>query len=342
MSGFTEAEQPGCAPLVSVLLPVRNGGAFFRCAVESILAQDFTRFELIVIDDGSTDGSCDWLGEHPDPRIVLLKQPPTGLVAALNRGLGRAKGVYIARMDADDEAAPERLRVQVEYLEGRPEIGVLFTDASYIDAQGRIVGYERGGSVDEIGARQGLLFRSHRRVLIHPSVVLRTDVLRSVGGYRDYLAAEDADLWLRLSRRTRFRQISLPLLRYRKRTSSVSRQQRHEQMTNTALAAVNELIQEISGIDLYVEQPDLWRACQDRLRNATVPLYRAENLRDEFVRQLRERRWSRLPSAAMRMLLGSGNLCWLHRVKERRLRSVVEKEASMLAGIVGAPSKIIG
>lgn len=319
------------APVVSVLLPVRDGGVYFPAAVASILAQETVPFELIVIDDGSVDGSREWIARHADPRILHLCQPPTGLVAALNRGLAQAKGKYIARMDADDEALPSRLREQVETLEALPDVGALFTDAVYIDGQGRTLGFERGGDLDEVSVREGLLFRRHRRVLIHPSVLMRRDVLASLGGYRNYAAAEDADLWLRLSRRTKIRQMSRVLLRYRKLPTSVSRRHRHEQMSNAALAAVNDIVEEATGIDLWTSRRDLWEKCQQRLRLSTAAICRAEANRLQLVRVVRERHWFSLPSIALRMLLRSGNLCWLHRVKESRLKRLVEAEASALA-----------
>lgn len=328
------------APRVSVLLPVRNGGAYLRRAVGSILCQDYVNFELIVVDDGSTDGSTEWLAAQRDARIVLLRQAALGLVGALNAGLAAARGAYIARMDADDEADPLRLGAQVAHLDRHPDIGVLFTDASYIDEASAVVGSERGRGVDETSVREGLLFRTHRPVLIHPSVMIRRGVIASVGGYRDYPAAEDADLWLRLSRTTRIRQLDRALLRYRKLASSVSRQRRHEQMTNTALAAVNFLVEDAAGLDLYRSRRDAWETARVRLLRATEPIHRAEALRNACVGALREKRWSTLPSLAADMLLRSGSLCWLHRFKERALRRHVETEARLLAQSVGTAAAL--
>src|SRR5437867_9556704 len=111
----------GGVPRVSVLMPVRDGERFVREAVESILGQTFQNFELLIVDDGSTDATPSILLEFTDPRLVRLRQDRAGLIAALNRGLDLARGEYIARMDADDIALPRRLERQVKFLDGNPE-----------------------------------------------------------------------------------------------------------------------------------------------------------------------------------------------------------------------------
>ena len=104
-------------PHVSVLLPVRNGGAWFALALQSILDQDGCDFELIVIDDGSSDGTSELLAACPDARLRVLRREGGGLVAALNAGLELARGDYVARMDADDIALPGRLARQAATLD---------------------------------------------------------------------------------------------------------------------------------------------------------------------------------------------------------------------------------
>lgn len=319
---------PALVPLVSVLLPVRDGGAFLPSAVASILRQEGVPFELILVDDGSTDGSRAWMAALGDARVRLLTQSALGLVPALNRGLAAARGLYLARMDADDVAQPDRLRAQVAYLEQHPDVGALFTDADYIDAQDRLTGRERGRQVDETRVQAGLLYQRHRPVLIHPSVMLRTAVLRDVGGYRDYPAAEDADLWLRLSSRTKMRQLGQPLLRYRRLDRSVSRQRRPEQLTNSTLAAVNALVATASGIDLYAHRPAAWATSQKWLRQRTLPVLQGEALRLELARYWHARHFTALPLLTLRLLGRVRNLNWLHRCKTRALRRIVEREVA--------------
>src|SRR4051794_24772902 len=110
-------------PPISVLLAVYNGGRYLRAAVDSILTQTFTDFEFIIIDDGSTDGSLATLREFAqrDPRINLVSRPNKGLTVTLNEGIALARGEFLARMDADDIALPQRFEKQIAYLRDHPE-----------------------------------------------------------------------------------------------------------------------------------------------------------------------------------------------------------------------------
>ncbi|MFD1958687.1 glycosyltransferase family 2 protein [Novosphingobium panipatense] len=109
-------------PRVSVLLPCYNGAAYLEEAVRSILLQTFADFELIVVDDGSTDATADILARmgRRDPRLRVVRQPNGGIVAALNTAIAHARGEYIARMDADDVSFPERFAFQVAWLDAHP------------------------------------------------------------------------------------------------------------------------------------------------------------------------------------------------------------------------------
>src|SRR5207237_10277673 len=130
------------APRVSVLLPVWNGEAFLEQAMESILRQTLSSFELIVIDDGSTDRSAAIAEEFAsrDPRMRVLRRPHEGLSAALNAGIAAARGEYVARMDADDISAPDRLRKQVAYLDAHPACVAVGAWSDVVDEAGRQIG----------------------------------------------------------------------------------------------------------------------------------------------------------------------------------------------------------
>ena len=117
------------SPLVSVVLPVRNGAADLPKAIDTILAQTFTDFELIVVNDGSTDGTAAVLDAIRDPRVRVVHQENMGLAAALNRGISLARGRYIARQDHDDWAKPTRLEKQVAFMEANPDCALVGTCA---------------------------------------------------------------------------------------------------------------------------------------------------------------------------------------------------------------------
>src|SRR5690606_32227529 len=113
----------GSAPRVSVVMPVYDGARLVRQAIDSLLAQTYGDFELLVVDDGSRDGTAELVEQVRDPRVRLLRRPPGGTSAALNAGLDEARGEYVARLDHDDLAAPTRLAEQVRFMDRHPWIG---------------------------------------------------------------------------------------------------------------------------------------------------------------------------------------------------------------------------
>ncbi len=202
-------------PLVSVLMPVYNAERYVAEAVESILAQTFGDFELLIIDDGSTDRSRALLGRYAarDGRIRLVSRPNKGLVATLNEGLGLARGELIARMDADDVAMPERLALQVAFLREHPEVVCLGGAVRVIDAAGRILLVDRP-PLDDATLQEIAL--TGRPPLIHPVFMMRRGDLAAVGGYdEDMKQAEDLDILLRLGERGKLAALPDILLKYR-------------------------------------------------------------------------------------------------------------------------------
>lgn len=216
------------APRVSVILPVLNGEAYLADAIRSVLDQTFRDFELIIVDDGSTDGTASILDrfQREDGRIQLSRLPHAGLVAALNRGVTLAVGEYLARMDADDISMPERFEAQVNYLDGHQDVGICGTwIETFGSGRGEITQYP----CDDGTIRSRLLFES---ALAHPSVMLRRSVLERYGlGYDvNALHAEDYDLWVRAARHTCFANIPAALLRYNVHPQQVGR--RYEEATD--------------------------------------------------------------------------------------------------------------
>ncbi|MBI1335753.1 MAG: glycosyltransferase [Phycisphaera sp.] len=211
-------------PLISVILPIYNAQRYLDAAVKSILAQSFSDFELIAINDGSTDRSLDILYKHADRdrRVRIVTRQNKGLVATLNEGLMLAKGSLIARMDADDVALPGRFAAQARYMAEHPEVVLLGGWYEMIDHRGRLITVMRMPTEhDEIDAE---MLAGHTP-LCHPTAMMRRDKVLTLGGYRaEMMLAEDLDLWLRLAEVGKVAILPEPMLRYRVHANSVSEQ----------------------------------------------------------------------------------------------------------------------
>ncbi len=230
------------SPRVTVAMAVYNGTRFLREAIGSILAQQFEDFELIVVDDGSTDGSVDLANEMAllDSRIVVLRASHGGIACATNRALDLARGEYFAPMDQDDVALPTRLARLVSYLDAHPEASVVGGGARQIDENGVLVDAEKSvvtlERIDEALAR--------RCAVLHPTSMMRTQHVRDVGGYRPQLAyAHDYDLFLRLSEHHELANVDETLLYKRRHLGQVTqdRRSRAGQVVAGALAYLSHV-----------------------------------------------------------------------------------------------------
>lgn len=215
-------DSPVSSPEVSVLLPVYNGAADVERAVASILAQTYTDFELLIINDGSADNSADVLARFDDPRIRLVHQDNCGLAATLNRGCVMAKGEFIARQDQDDLSHPTRLEKQVAYMRSNPDCALLGTWAEIH------VGDEPAGRSHEHATEHGLICFEllFNNPFVHSSVMFRRDVVLEIGGYTTDPARqppEDYELWSRIARSYRVANLPEKLLIYREVAQSMSR-----------------------------------------------------------------------------------------------------------------------
>lgn len=184
------------SPIVSVLLPVHNGAAYLHEAISSVLRQTFQSFELIVIDDCSTDESTTIVNSFQDPRVRLITSDRRLRICnALNLGIENAKGQFLARMDADDICFPHRLERQVRFLRRYPEIGFCGSWVRRFGETQQAQTYRR-----PVGAMRVQAFAFFDNPMVHSSVMLRREVLKCLDvAYRDDFAkAEDYDLWTRL------------------------------------------------------------------------------------------------------------------------------------------------
>ena len=210
-----------CVPKISVVMPVYNGEAYVQDALNSVLAQTCTDFELIVVNDGSTDDTLRIVQSYSDPRIRLLsRQVNRGLAVSRNEGIDAAAGQYIAMLDSDDVAISNRLEVQSNFLDKHQDVGVV---GSWVEVIG-----EDGASYGETWRFETSPYRLPVALLFHncfaqSSVMMRRDLLGKSPYRQAYPPAEDYDLWTRLAFVTRLANIPKPLVQYRYHSEGTSR-----------------------------------------------------------------------------------------------------------------------
>ena len=214
-------------PLVSVIMPVYNGEKYLRAAVESILAQTYRHFELVAVDDGSTDHSIDILREFQllDERVVFHQHPKNmGIAAGINTGIERTHGEYIARMDQDDVSRPDRLEKQVAFLEARSDIGLVGSFGEMVKADGTHLLNISMPSSPALILWSFCFFDP----ILHPSVCMRRSLVVQAGGYRNLPNdgeigfPEDYDLWVRMIRLSEFTNLPERLIKLRRHATSLS------------------------------------------------------------------------------------------------------------------------
>lgn len=224
------------SPVVSVCLAVYNAEIYVAKAIDSILQQTFTDFELLIVDDGSSDRSLDILKAYAakDSRIVLHHQENQGQPATRNRMLRMAKGELIAVMDADDIALPDRLENQVAFLQTHPAVVWVGGAFDIMDDRGRFLTTMRMAEANE--QIQTLLKDGHTSFL-HPTAMIRKTALQQVGGYDErYVTAADLDLWLKMTEIGDVANLPQSVIKYRVHAKSISQRNQEQQWQNAAQA----------------------------------------------------------------------------------------------------------
>lgn len=246
-------------------MSVYNGERFLIPAIESVLAQTFTDFEFLILDDGSRDGTRAIIETMAarDPRIRPIVRENRGLIASLNQLIAEARAPLIARMDADDMCLPERFARQVAFLAENPDYGVIGSWCDEIDENDNPWPVTNNGPHHPANHEDFLIAIDNEwPLLCHPAVMFRRDLVRSVGGYHAaFRHCEDLDLWLRLASVTRLASIPEPLIRYRHYDDQVSSRHATEQQIGAAIAKLayrerlagrpdpTEHIERLPGID---------------------------------------------------------------------------------------------
>lgn len=235
-------------PRISVLLPVYNGQRYIRAAIDSVLRQTFRNFELLIIDDGSTDSTGDIVNSFDDSRIRMVRNiKRLKLSGALNRGLDLSKGEYVARMDADDICFSDRLEIQSAYLDSHPELGICGSHSRIFGMKKWEVHHAPLGR-DRVKAH--MLFDNP---FVHPAVMLRKDFFDRHGlRYNgDYYPTEDYELWSRALNYFSGDNIDRVLLKYRLHAASMTRADWNN-MDEKATLIVGRLLKD-TGLDVDPE-----------------------------------------------------------------------------------------
>ncbi len=225
-------------PTVSVILPVYNGGPYLATAIKSVLDQTYSQFELLIIDDGSTDTSVATIREFSDPRIILIQHTQNRkLIATLNEGLSLARGKYIARIDSDDIwNDKDKLAKQMNFLEKNPSYALVGTQGIAINNADKKLFTLRYPCTDE-SIRRKLLIKN---CFIHSSVVFNKEIALTCQGFLPAEKhAEDYGLWLRIGEKMKFANLTDVAVHYRVNTAGVT-QQNNQAQIEMCLSIINE------------------------------------------------------------------------------------------------------
>ncbi len=283
-------------PLVSVLMPAYNTARFIGRAIESVLTQTYTHWELVIVDDGSTDDTPEVVGRYTDERIRYIRTENRGPGAARNTAIDNAHGEFIALLDSDDVWFPHKLGIQMEALRGPVDVGLVYANVWRIDEEGhRLKPYRFslgrlpiGSCLDRMLVRNGVFCTS--------TVVFRRDILDRTGGFNATLhAGQDWDLWRRMSMYVNFGYTARPLTAYRIRKSSISAQHEARRLFDSMIiersfsdpevrsrfspCRLERLRREAAAVHLYnigslaLRAGKLGRATASFFRSATARLY---------------------------------------------------------------------
>ena len=305
-------------PQVSILMSVYNGMPYLPEAVDSILNQNFQDFTLLIINDGSTDGSEGYLHQLTDPRVQAVHHPRRGLGAALNMGLAMCETEFLARMDADDVALPDRIATQLNFLSQHREVGTVGSQIAYLGPSGR-TGFSPPLPCDHETIYADLLHLRHS--LCHATIACRTALLKQIGGYRISGCGQDWDMMLRIGEISRLANVDRVLYLYRLHPKSDNATKLAEIQVACAYASHNAIRRakncpETTYADFVAAQPaqSFWRHMADWVDRYAFTQYRRALLEVLSARKLRgyarlgwaaacspRRTWQRIHGLARRM-----------------------------------------
>ncbi len=242
-------------PLISVVMPAYNAASFVLESIESVLSQTYPHFELIVIDDGSSDNTREIIGSVKDDRVhLVVNDRNRGIIYTLNRGIDLAKGKYIARLDSDDLAMPARFEKQLAFMEQHPKTGACGTYFKVIDHDNKVLQHVKFPAAPG-DAKTYLLLHN---CFCHSSVMMRTDMAKALKYAKEYLVCEDHELWHRFSQVTQIANLPEYLTSYRIHGNNISTTKR-ETMFNSLKMLNRKMLTDI-GMRFSEEELELHSA----------------------------------------------------------------------------------
>ncbi len=232
---------------ISVLMPVYNGEKFLKEAIEGVLNQLYKDFEFLILDDGSIDNSIKIAESFSDSRIKIIKLNHQGIVKALNEGLKISEGEYIIRADADDISLPDRFEKLLKYMEENREVAVCGSWAISINDKGEYTGEMKYPPIENSDIKKYALMHNP---FIHPSVIIRKNILNEVGRYREFKHNEDYELWTRILSKYEGHNLPEPLLKYRVHQNQVTKKNNFQMRLSGILVrilAITRLIKNLGN-----------------------------------------------------------------------------------------------
>lgn len=262
---------------VTVLMAVYNGMPFLPEAVNSIIGQTLSEWKFVIVNDGSTDESAAWLSDLEDSRVQIIHQENQGLAASLNNGLQAIDTEFVARLDSDDIALPHRLERQLEIMNADPAIGLL-------GSQFERLGEQESGFPSKLPCEHDDIvdaLLNARHALCHPTIMMRTDTIKSIGGYWEHPIAQDWDMYLKMGEHSRLANLDEVLVKYRIHTgslngqklASIRRLQRYAADCSRRRMETESLIE----FDEFVKQEEsrsLWWRFNERMKVTAMHRYR--------------------------------------------------------------------
>jgi glycosyltransferase involved in cell wall biosynthesis len=234
-------------PRVSVVMPTYNRADFVLEAIDSVLSQSYSDFELIVVDDGSVDNTKSSIEKYTDERLIYIGQKNMGRSNARNRALSQARGDYIAFLDSDDMYLPGKLALQVEFLDEHPEIGMLYTSAICVDEAGADLNFSYVASVSGHIYKEIAFFQPVTITL--PTVMVRKGVLEEAGNFDESMSRfEDTDMWRRISKITYIHGMDVATCKLRTHTNNSLGSQNPESIVESIKYYSSKIMSEDANI----------------------------------------------------------------------------------------------